>query len=1183
MKRLFKVEAKVRVAFAVATVVVVVIAMKTWSASRAEAEAAQQVEQTQEIIINLARTRADTVLVEITTQSFRLSGDPARIVERDAAIASREALIAAIRTQTADNPRQQANWQRLRQVLDERILISRRIENLRRDEGAAAANAYTATAPLQETRNRTAKILDAMDSEERRLLEIRNADQVTAREFMVMMTAIAASLLTTLLAATYVLIRRQLREIHASQRALAESEDSLATTLDSIGDAVIATDLQGRVLRMNPIAEQLTGWPFAEAKGRPIGEILDIVNEQTGLAAEIPVDRVLATGNIEELANHTVLISRKGDKTPITDSAAPIRDRDGDIHGVVMVFRDETVVREAQRTIQDQNLRLEQKVLERTEQLQQSESRLMSVINSVPARIAFIDPQQKYIYANRQYQEQFALAMSDMSNVAGRAVRDVLGDERYAIAAPLITRVLAGEPQSYDGQSEPDLWHAASYVPSWDALGQINGYYILGVDITQRRRAELTLQKKEQQLERVLQGSDQGYWDWNLKTNALQVSARWESMLGYGPGEMQIDPTHWSDHVHPEDFPMVMASIERHLAGQSELYEVEYRAKTRLGEWRWILSRGRVVERASDGTPLMMAGTHLDVTSRKQMEMEQRDAGIVFASSYEGIMVANVDGLITKVNPAFTRITGYAQAEAVGHSPRILSSGWHDARFFAQFWESLTERDFWHGEIWNRRKNGDLYAALQSVSVVRDSKGHVLHYVSVFADISQIKAHEAELDRVANYDPLTALPNRRLLSDRLTQATMRSDRTGKLAAVCFLDLDGFKSVNDRLGHDAGDQVLIGVAQQLKTVLRAEDTLARLGGDEFIVLLSEVSSAEECAQILERVQDAVRQPVAASGQVITISASIGVSLYPADNADPDTLLRHADQAMYLAKQAGKNRYQMFDPGIDRIAQAHRQALTEMEQALGQGEFVLFYQPKVDLVNGEVIGAEALIRWQHPQRGLLPPSEFLPHLNGSPLESEFGEWVIETALTRIQLWKAQGLRLKISVNISANHLLRADFTARLGQVLAKYPDVQPSDLELEVLETAAIQDMEQAVEILQRCMELGVRFSLDDFGTGYSSLTYLRKLPVDTLKIDQSFVRDMLSNPVDLGIVKGVIQLAGVFNRQVIAEGVETLEHGAALRKLGCHLVQGYGISRPMPADLMNAWCNDWQRAKKWQDL
>jgi EAL domain-containing protein (putative c-di-GMP-specific phosphodiesterase class I) len=330
-------------------------------------------------------------------------------------------------------------------------------------------------------------------------------------------------------------------------------------------------------------------------------------------------------------------------------------------------------------------------------------------------------------------------------------------------------------------------------------------------------------------------------------------------------------------------------------------------------------------------------------------------------------------------------------------------------------------------------------------------------------------------------------------------------------------------------------------------------------------------------------EAARTPVQAGDQLVRMSASIGVSLYPSDNADPDILLRHADMAMYLAKQAGKNRYQLFDPEIDRLAQNHRETLVQMERALEQHEFVLFYQPKVDLVSGAVTGAEALIRWQQPQRGLLSPAEFLPHLDGSHLEGLFGEWVIDTALAQMRSWRALGLDIKVSVNISANHLQQPDFCDHLGQALAKYPDIAPACLELEVLETAALADMQQAVEILERCMELGVRFSLDDFGTGYSSLTYLRKLPVDTLKIDQSFVRDMLSDPDDLGIVRGIIELAKVFNRQVVAEGAETLEHGAVLRSLGCRVVQGYGIARPMAADAFPDWCAGWLAAGLWRKL
>ncbi|MEY4345858.1 MAG: hypothetical protein RL032_1690, partial [Pseudomonadota bacterium] len=371
----------------------------------------------------------------------------------------------------------------------------------------------------------------------------------------------------------------------------------------------------------------------------------------------------------------------------------------------------------------------------------------------------------------------------------------------------------------------------------------------------------------------------------------------------------------------------------------------------------------------------------------------------------------------------------------------------------------------------------------------------------------------------------------------------------------------------------------GIAQHLSAVMRAGDTLARLGGDEFVLLLSDLGTTEECAQILDRVLNAVRLPINTNGKEIVISASIGVSLYPSDNADPDLLLRHADMAMYKAKQDGKNRYQLFDPEIDRVAQIQSDFLAAIGNALQNQEFILFYQPKVDLKSGKVIGAEALVRWQRPDFGLLTPNEFLPYLNGSHLEARFGEWVINTSLHQLREWKALGMNIGVSVNISANHLLQPNFSTRLDRMLSNFSDIDAASLELEVLETAAIGDIQKAIEVMQFCTNLGVRFALDDFGTGYASLTYLRKLPVHTLKIDQSFVRDMLHDTDDLGIVRSIIEMAGVFGRQVVAEGVETKEHGAALFKLGCYRVQGYGIARPMRPELFLDWCDAWQKTEQ----
>lgn len=711
-----------------------------------------------------------------------------------------------------------------------------------------------------------------------------------------------------------------------------------------------------------------------------------------------------------------------------------------------------------------------------------------------------------------------------------------------------------------------------------------DGRYILfGRDLSEEQLAQVELQRREQQLARVLAGADQGYWDWNLKTNEFVVSARWESMLGYAPGEMQTAPEHWMDLVHPEDYPKAIDSIQRHLSGEAVSHEAEIRCKTKNGEWRWILTRGSVVERDAEHMPLIMAGTHTDITEKKMLELAQKDAVTVFSRSYEGIMVVNTAGQITKVNPAFSRITGYTSEEVVGQSPKFLSSGRHDSGFYEQLWRELTQNDFWHGELWNRRKSGEVFAELLSISAVRDELGKVLHYIGVFSDISYIKAHEEELDRIAHYDLLTGVPNRRLLGDRLEQAIKHATRSENSLAVCFLDLDGFKAINDEFGHQVGDQLLIGVTHHLRSVLRANDTLARLGGDEFVVLLSDITNAVECAQVLERILSAVNQPIEIDETLINVTASIGVSLFPDDNADSDSLLRHADQAMYLAKNAGKNRFHLFDPESDRQAQVHRIYLEKLKRALECNEFVLYYQPKVDLVDGRILGAEALIRWRHPERGIVPPAEFLSHIHGSSLEKELGEWVIEAAMTQGEAWHRSGTRISISVNVSADHLLQSDFCERLQRALERHLAMPPQYLELEVLETAAIADIEKAVEVLQHCHDLGIRFALDDFGTGYSSLTYLRKLPIDTLKIDQSFVRSMLTDSEDLEIVEGVIRLAKAFNREVIAEGVETLELGSKLVEMGCRLAQGYGIARPMPSASIIDWAQAWEHDKVWLQL
>jgi diguanylate cyclase (GGDEF)-like protein/PAS domain S-box-containing protein len=464
--------------------------------------------------------------------------------------------------------------------------------------------------------------------------------------------------------------------------------------------------------------------------------------------------------------------------------------------------------------------------------------------------------------------------------------------------------------------------------------------------------------------------------------------------------------------------------------------------------------------------------------------------------------------------------------------------------------------------------------------VSRDKSGRPARIVGTNADITSFKEHQRQLEHIAHYDALTGMPNRLLLGARLQQAMQDSQRRGTSIAVAYLDLDGFKAVNDQNGHDAGDTLLVQLAQRIKSALRDCDTLARIGGDEFVAVVADLERPEACEVLLERLLVAAAAPVWVAGRELKVSASVGVSFYPRDGDEADLLLRQADQAMYQAKQSGRNRFHLFDSAQDAAVRIRHESVQHIRQALNRHEFELYYQPKVHMRSGKLVGVEALIRWHHPERGLLSPAAFLPLIEEQAIAVELGVWVIEAALGQMERWLDQGLEIAVSVNVGAQHLQQKDFVASLGQFLAAHPRVSPSSLELEVLETSAFEDVARVSEVIRVCQALGVRFALDDFGTGYSSLTYLRRLPAETLKIDQSFVRDMLEDPDDMAIVEGVIGLGNAFHRTLVAEGVETVAQGVALLRLGCEVAQGYAIARPMPAAALVAWLPVWRPDARW---
>jgi diguanylate cyclase (GGDEF)-like protein/PAS domain S-box-containing protein len=573
-------------------------------------------------------------------------------------------------------------------------------------------------------------------------------------------------------------------------------------------------------------------------------------------------------------------------------------------------------------------------------------------------------------------------------------------------------------------------------------------------------------------------------------------------------------------------------------------------------------------------------GISRDVTEAKRKEARLELSANVFSNAREGILVTDAQANIVAVNEAFTRITGYVAEDVLGKNPRILQSGLHDPAFYKALWKSVDGKGFWEGEMWDRRKNGEEYPQLTSISRVFDSQMQVINYVALITDISPQKDHERALEYMARYDRLTGLPNRTLLADRLQQGMSQCLRSKHILGVVFVDLDGFKAVNDAHGHDTGDQLLVALAQRMKGALREGDTLARIGGDEFVAVLMDLDQPHDCEIVLSRILLAASEAVNLDGISVRVSASVGVTLYPQDAVNADQLLRHADHAMYQAKQAGKNRYHYFDVKDDTAVKLHRDAVDELHHALINNELLLYYQPKVNMKTGAVVGYEALLRWQHPQKGLLLPGSFLPTIKNHHLSVEIGQWVIAHALQQLADWNHAGLRTKVSVNIDAHHLQQADFAASLAVALAKQPQVKSEQLDLEVLETSALDDIDKVTATMSECCNLGLGFSLDDFGTGYSSLTYLKRLPADLIKIDQSFVIGMVADAEYFVIVEGVVGLAKAFGRPVIAEGVETVVHGELLLALGCNLGQGYGIAKPMPASEVALWQAQWRPAGQW---
>lgn len=800
--------------------------------------------------------------------------------------------------------------------------------------------------------------------------------------------------------------------------------------------------------------------------------------------------------------------------------------------------------------------------------LARRDARLSATFNQAAVGIAQTGLNGRFLQVNQRFcdllgyteQELLQLNFSDVTHPEDKNASHDFNNRLLASPAERPSPVME---KRYLHKSGATVWALLAVAVVRDSDGNTEYFVTVVQDITERKKAEVALRDSQEKLQTAIASGGVGLWDRDIVTGKAFYSREWKSQLGYEEHEIADDLREWERLLHPDDAKSADAMVNSCLKDPTVEYRVEFRMKHKNGTWRWILAQGSV-HRDAQGVPRRIVGCHVDITERKHEEEQLRLSAKAFESIADGIIVTDAQRRLVSVNHAFSAITGYPPEEILGKTPRFLQSGRHDAAFYAAMWQEIDRNGHWRGEIWDRRKNGEIYPELLSISAVKEAAGAITHYVGVFTDISSLKRYEARLLHQAHHDALTGLPNRVLFQERFHEAIGRAKRHGHEIAVIFLDLDRFKNINDSVGHAVGDLLLEAVAKRLTASVRETDTVARVGGDEFAVLLVAINDNQAAAKVARKLLDALARPYQLAGHEFFISASIGISCYPHDAIEPETLFKNADAAMYRAKAEGRNNYQFFSEEMNARALEALMMGNSLRLALERREFLLHYQPQYDLKSGRITGVEALIRWLHPELGMVSPARFIPLAEEIGLIEPIGEWVLETACRQMRAWQDAQLPLqRVAVNLSARQFRNPDLSQRIAGIL--HENRLPAHyLELEVTESMVMQNPADATGVLSRLKAMGITIAVDDFGTGYSSLSYLKRLPIDLLKIDQSFVRGVPKDADDAAIIRAIIAMAHSLDLRLIAEGIETSEQRAFLEREGCEEGQGYLFSKPVPA-------------------
>jgi|CXWL01.1.fsa_nt_gi diguanylate cyclase (GGDEF)-like protein/PAS domain S-box-containing protein len=993
-------------------------------------------------------------------------------------------------------------------------------------------------------------------------------------------------------------------------RQLRQSDRRARTIFEAIGDATLVTDALGRVQSLNDSARALMGWPGEEAIGKPLDEVFQLFDTQHLAQVESPVDVVLRERKPIPLSNGMQLRRRDGSFIAIEDSAAPVLDAHDELIGVVMVFHDVT-----ERYAMLSDLRRERALFEQT-------------FNQAAVGMAHVSADGSWLSVNRKLCEMTGYSRSELLAFSFRGIThpDDLELDRIGMRDLLSqSKDVYTAEKRYICKDGRVVWVAltVSIVCKEDGTPDF-GVSIIE-DIDARKQAEQALRRQVRfvkalnELAEVIAVNDSAGTILERSVEIIGNGLAVDRALIYHVSFEQEKVTglcEWLNRLHPDieatkaTFPLdvfiggatEMMRTRQHFVSQADAinphlledgsgqilhhqmmiqsllwYPFDFRDQSYHllvlnqvhANRQWTLEEIDFIAGVSQQLSIALNKLKM-LDEQRRAAQDLRVAAMVFESQH-CMTITNAECIIQRVNDAFIRVTGYSAEEAVGQNPRLLGSGRHDAAFYAAMWASIETTGCWQGEIWNRRKNGEVYPEWLGISTVKDDAGLVTHYVAVFTDISARKAAERQIENLAFYDPLTQLPNRRLMLDRLDQVMTGSARHQRGNALLFIDLDNFKSLNDTLGHSQGDLLLTQVAKRLSGMVREGDTVARLGSDEFVVIIEDLSenpleAAAQADAVGSKVLANLNQAYQLDAGLCHIAACIGVTLFGSNELETtDEPLRRAELAMYQAKVAGRNTLRFFDLQIQDEVMARVALEADLREAVRQDQFVIHYQAQV-VGDGRLTGAEVLVRWRHPQRGLVSPGEFIPLAEETGLILPLGQWVLETACRQLAAWAVQPAmaHLTLAVNVSARQFHYRDFVDQVLAVLER-TGANPRRLKLELTEGMLVADMEGIVSKMILLKAEGVGFSLDDFGTGYSSLSYLKRLPLDQLKIDQSFVRNILTDPDDAAIAQMVIALANSLGLAVIAEGVEILAQADFLAQQGCHAYQGYFFNRPVPID------------------